>query len=478
MKVTTLAIAATLASSTAMAEVRTHTFAFENEGSTLKGVLYLPENYADTKLPTIVVTGAWTSVQQQMPETYARALVDRGFAAVTFDFRGWGASGDLPGGVRYIESPRAKTSDLRAAFNYVAGLPEVDPNAINGLGICSSAGYMVDAAAGNPLVKRVGLVAPWLHNAKIVEAVYGGADNVKSLIEASRRAEAAGGEVIPAAGPEGAEGVLMPIGGYYYEPSRGAIPEYDNQWNNAGWEGWLTYAPADHGGRLDKPLAVVHSDAAAIPEGIRTFLSGYGGQASELWLDGVPQFDFYDDETVVTKAADAVAAHFRATATRVAGAANAQPVAPEVRLSMIDAVTSIAAGADRHDWDRVRSAFADKVTLDYTSLWGGEPTTQDASEVVAQWRNFLPGFDTTQHLVTNHTIVAFTGDTATLEADFQATHRIGSNVWMLAGRYRYGLVNSKDVWKVDKLSMEWTHEIGDRDLIRRASERAPKRQRD
>ncbi|MEO0918602.1 MAG: alpha/beta hydrolase, partial [Pseudomonadota bacterium] len=161
------------------------------------------------------------------------------------------------------------------------------------------------------LVQRVGLVAPWLQNAEIVEAVYGGAEGVSGLIEMSRTAEAAGGQVIPAAGPEGAEGVLMPIGGYYYEADRGAIPEYDNQWNNAGWEGWLTYHPADNGARLDKPLAIVHSEAAAIPQGVRTFLDGFVGDATLRMLEDVTQFDFYDNPEDVARAADTVAEHFR-----------------------------------------------------------------------------------------------------------------------------------------------------------------------
>lgn len=299
-----------LMATTALADIETRTVTFENQGVTLSGTLYLPEDHDGTPLPAVVVTGAWTSVQEQMPANYAREMVERGFAAFTFDFRGWGKSGDLPDGVRFVESPAAKTSDIVRAFEALATLPEVDAAQINGLGICASAGYMVDAVAGNPLVQRVGLVAPWLQNGKIVETVYGGADGVSGLIDLSRAAKAAGGQIIPAAGPEGADGVLMPIGGYYYEADRGAIPEYDNQWNNAGWEGWLTYHPADNPQRLDKPLAIVHSESAAIPQGVRRFLDGFAGDATMQWLEGVTQFDFYDNPEDVTRAADAMANHF------------------------------------------------------------------------------------------------------------------------------------------------------------------------
>ncbi|CUH83391.1 alpha/beta hydrolase [Thalassovita mediterranea] len=303
--------AALMASTAALAQVETRTVTFQNEGATLSGTLYLPENRGDAPLPAVVVTGAWTSVQEQMPANYAREMAERGFAAFTFDFRGWGKSGDLPGDVRFVESPAAKTSDIQAAFEFVATLPEVDADHVNGLGICASAGYMVDAVAGNPLVQRVGLVAPWLQNQDIVETVYGGKDGVAGLIGISQAAEAQGGDIIPAAGPEGAEGVLMPIGGYYYEADRGAIPEYDDKWNNAGWEGWLTYHPADNPRRLDKPLAIVHSESAAIPQGVQTFLAGFAGDATAQWLEDVTQFDFYDNPADVTRAADTVAEHFR-----------------------------------------------------------------------------------------------------------------------------------------------------------------------
>ncbi len=311
MKTLSMTAAATLMATTAFADVQTRSFSFENEGAKLSGTLYLPEGHDGAPLPTVIVTGAWTSVEEQMPRTYAEAMVERGFAAVTFDFRGWGKSGDLPNGARFREDPAAKTADIRAAITHAASLPEVDANALHGLGICASAGYMVDATSGNPMIQSVGLVAPWLHNAQIVEAVYGGTDGVEGLIGLGRAAEAEGGQIIPAAGPEGAEGVLMPIGGYYYEADRGAIPEYDNRWDNASWEGWLTYSPVDSAESFDKPLAVVQSDAAAIPQGVRAFVGRIGGDATQRWLEDVTQFDFYDNPEDVRRAADAMAEHFR-----------------------------------------------------------------------------------------------------------------------------------------------------------------------
>ncbi|MEM1287450.1 MAG: alpha/beta hydrolase [Pseudomonadota bacterium] len=304
-------LATALMSSTALAsDIQTRTVAFESNGAAMAGTLYLPADHDGSALPTVIVTGAWTTVQQQMPATYAREMAARGYAAFTFDFRGWGQSDDLPQNVRFEENPQAKIADIEAAIAFAATLPEVDAANINGLGICASAGYMIDAVSGNDLIQRVGLVAPWLQNETLVNAVYGGEAGVSGLIAMGRAAQDAGGQIIPAAGPEGAEGVLMPIGGYYYEADRGAIPEYDNQWNQTSWEGWLTYHPADHGAALDKPLAIVHSEAAAIPDGVRSFLDGFAGDATLQWLEDVTQFDFYDNPDDVTRAADTMAQHF------------------------------------------------------------------------------------------------------------------------------------------------------------------------
>jgi hypothetical protein len=305
---------AALMSTTALAgEITTRDFTVTSGGATLAATLHLPAGHQPgAKLPTVVVTGSWTSVKEQMPTTYAKALAARGIAAVTFDFRGWGEAGDLPNGQRFIESPTAKIEDIRATVAALSGLPEVDAAAIHGLGICASAGYMVDAAIGNGALRTVSLVAPWLQNQAIVNEVYGGEAGVAGLIAMSRKAEAAGGEIIKAAGPEGATDALMPIGGYYYEPTRGAIPAYDNKWNQAGWEGWLTYHPANSAPKLTQPLTIVHSDAAAIPHGTRAFLAGYGGTASVTWLNNIDQFSFYDRVDAVEAAVSQVAKQVRA----------------------------------------------------------------------------------------------------------------------------------------------------------------------
>ena len=161
----------------------------------------------------------------------------------------------------------------------------------------------------------------------------------------------------------------------------------------------------------------------------------------------------------------------------VAGAAcSADADAATVHFQVVRTLTDIAAGVDRHDWDRVRSAMADEVTTDYTSLFGGEPVTQSSQELVKSWAAFLPGFDSTHHMVTNHTLTGFDEDTATAESDFTATHRLGKGLWVLGGRYSYELGKTNRGWVVTSMTMHALWETGDRKaLIEQALERLAKK---
>lgn len=97
---------------------------------------------------------------------------------------------------------------------------------------------------------------------------------------------------------------------YYTEEARGLIPQYDNRFNLASWEPWLTYDSVSLGAKLDRPTLIVHSEAAAVPKGAHQFFALLKGDARELWLEGVTQFDFYDRAEPVSKAAGAIAEHF------------------------------------------------------------------------------------------------------------------------------------------------------------------------
>jgi hypothetical protein len=89
------------------------------------------------------------------------------------------------------------------------------------------------------------------------------------------------------------------------------IPAWRNQADVALWEGWLGFDGTAPAPRLAQPTVVVHSEAAAIPQGAHPFFARLAAaEKAERWLDGVTQFDVYDRGAPVRDASDAVAAHF------------------------------------------------------------------------------------------------------------------------------------------------------------------------
>ncbi|MEM1447769.1 MAG: nuclear transport factor 2 family protein [Planctomycetota bacterium] len=453
-------------------ELQTERIVFDVEGTELVGSLYLPDDVDPSHpAPGLVVTGAWTTIKEQMTGRYAREAALRGRVALAFDFRGWGESGGTP---RSLESPERKIEDIVAAAGFLAGRPEV--SSVGALGVCASAGYVVHAATRSEAIESVALVAPWLHDAAIVDEVYGGPDGVAALVAAGRAAEerlATTGEstLIPAAGPEGSD-ALMPGASYYVDPERGALARWENTFDVSSWEGWLTFDALEAAPRLRQPLLIVHSDAAAIPGGARAFFGAATGDRRQLWLDGVTQFDFYDAAEPVTVASDAAADHFATTLRPALRAIDSEGPDGSVEAARIAALcASITAAVDGGRYDVAQAAFADEVRVDYTSLWGGEPQVTTPSDLIAGWKGLVPGFDATFHEVTDLR-AEVTGDSAAATASVDARHWLDGELWRPIGTYRWELTRMGDVWRVASMTLELEREVGPRSLVARAAERA------
>ncbi len=275
---------------------------FDSNGVELKGVLFTPTRTSES-LPGAVVTGAWTTVKEQMPGTYARELAARGFAALAFDFTGWGESAGQP---RYVEDPETKTKDILAAAAFMGSLAEVDADNIAGVGVCASSGYMADAVADSDAPQSVALIAPWLHNPTMAEEIYGGHETATGLIAASEAENAAETVLLGASATN--ENSAMYQAPYYTEDHRGLIPEYDNKFSLLSWKPWLTYDAQASADRLAKPMLMVGSPSIALPAGASAYEARMNAPLEKVWLgEDVTQFDFYDRVDVVTAAADAVA---------------------------------------------------------------------------------------------------------------------------------------------------------------------------
>jgi alpha-beta hydrolase superfamily lysophospholipase len=290
---------------------------FESHGQKLVGVLRSPARNAAPRTPAVVVTGSWTTVKEQMPANYATHLAEAGFVALTFDFRGYGESDGKP---RNVESAAMKAEDIRAAVRFLRGNEKVDPNRIGVLPVCASAGYTVVAANGEPGIKSIAMVAPWLHNQPILESFYGGRAGVADRLEMARAArkrftETGAIDYVKAASNNDASAAMYWEGDaldYYLNPARGAIPQWGAKFAVMAWTEWLEFDPIAMASQLKVPTRLVTGEQTATPGGAKQFASLMTAPHDLVSLAGT-QFDFYDNPKTVTAAAAAAIEHFRST---------------------------------------------------------------------------------------------------------------------------------------------------------------------
>src|SRR5262252_6219459 len=155
-------------------------FTFFRGDVSLAGQLFRNTDRLDVRQPTIIVTGSWLTVKEQMPELYATRLAERGYTAFTFDFSGFGESAGDP---RQAEMPDRKIADIIAAADFLSTLSLVESDTLSHLAICASAQYGLAAVARGSRVARFISVAGWYHDTASVAAFYGGLPGVARRLE-------------------------------------------------------------------------------------------------------------------------------------------------------------------------------------------------------------------------------------------------------------------------------------------------------
>lgn len=138
---------------------------------------------------------------------------------------------------------------------------------------------------------------------------------------------------------------------------------------------------------------------------------------------------------------------------------------------VISVVSSIPLAVDLAAYDLAERAFAPKVLVDYTSLWGGEPNTVTPQELMTSWRGIVPGFDATWHEL-GKVSATINGNTAKATAFVDGRHWIGKQLWRPVGNYHWDLVKLDGAWKVTRMEFAMSQEIGSREVATQAMGRA------
>jgi fermentation-respiration switch protein FrsA (DUF1100 family) len=285
-------------------------FTFPSEGETLVGNLFLPEGQEPAGV--VVAVGPLTSVKEQASGTYAQAMAERGYAALAFDYRSFGESDGRP---RQLENPYAHVEDIKSAATALLADDRLASLPLFGVGICFGAGPMVRSVAEDPRFRAfAGVAGVYTDHAKTKARM--GAD-YQAKIERGRAAErrwreTGEAEIIPAVAPDGGD-VAMPLREAYefYGTPRGRVPNYVNGYAVQSLAHSVPFDVRGAADVIDVPVLIVHSERALVPELAHAFYSAVRSPKHELWLTSQGQIDFYDDPTLITPAADAVAEFLR-----------------------------------------------------------------------------------------------------------------------------------------------------------------------
>ncbi len=125
---------------------------FFSEGARIAAHLYLPDcDGAPASLPAVLLCHGFAGIKELLLPAHAQAFAQAGFAALTFDYRGFGASEGVPGRLVPIE----QVADIRNALRFLRSRAEVDRYRMALWGTSFGGANAIVAAALEPELRAV-----------------------------------------------------------------------------------------------------------------------------------------------------------------------------------------------------------------------------------------------------------------------------------------------------------------------------------
>ena len=298
-------------------EITVRKVQFLSQGTKVVGNLYIPANIKAPQA-SVVVVGPQSSVKEQVSQVYARQLAAQGFVALTFDHRTFGESGGAP---RQFENPQMKVEDIHSAVTFLRALPEVKPDAVALMGICSGGGYSAKAAAMDSSINALVTVAGFYHDPQVMRQWLG--ENYEARLNMGRQArikyEKTGQvDYMTNVDPKNLNVAMPGHEAYdYYGTQRGLRSGWVNRSAVMFFEPFLQFNAIDAGRDIKAPTLVIHSDTALVPDGARRFFQSIPTNQKNLhWMSTENHIAFYDQQEVVEEAAVKATAWLKQTLIR------------------------------------------------------------------------------------------------------------------------------------------------------------------
>ncbi|HEX2029824.1 MAG TPA: CocE/NonD family hydrolase [Actinomycetota bacterium] len=133
------------------------------DGTPIVATLMLPPGAsAERPVPAIIATHGWAGSRSRSPSGLSARLIERGYAILTWDSRGFGESG----GEANVGAPDYEVRDVGALLSYLASRPEIvkdgpkDPR-VGWIGGSNAGGVQLNTAAFDDRVEAIAPEIPW-----------------------------------------------------------------------------------------------------------------------------------------------------------------------------------------------------------------------------------------------------------------------------------------------------------------------------
>lgn len=147
------------------------------------------------------------------------------------------------------------------------------------------------------------------------------------------------------------------------------------------------------------------------------------------------------------------------------------PLGSAEEAPILALVAFLPVAVDLLRFGEIESLLAPEITVDYSSLWGGEPQRMTPGALMDAWRGLVPGFDATRHELGPITASVADGH-ATAHAPVDARHWLDGRFWRVAGTYDWTLERQSGGWRIASMTFTLARETGERELVALAAERA------
>ncbi len=291
----------------------------------LEGTLHVPSSIAGPRA-AVVVVGPYASVKEHAPVQYATRLADEGHLALAFDCAHHGESAGEPRG---LDEPLRKVADIRAAVDFLASRPEVDPAKLAVVGICDGAPEALRAGADDPRVRAVAAVAGhYRDHANDLGRVGGDelasgrlsvADAERRLADRLARGRAAlakfdeSGEVdyLPVVDPVRSDVALPGSAAWEWYSSHAGRGLWRNRYAVMGDVAYLGFESLSAAKALQAPLLMVHGDHSSGADSARRHFDCVPHVDKRLLIEeGTSHYQYYDDPAVVDRAVASISRWF------------------------------------------------------------------------------------------------------------------------------------------------------------------------